>query len=174
MRRPTILVGVASDTRNDLCAELEAAGFPVAIITSAADLDGTLRGTPGIGAAILDADSNIETALAQADRLAAEKHAIPTLMIAGGNQLEQIAARPDGGAFDYVLPPYSADSLRWRVEAMCIRTQTALEGVRTLNDAWRDVPEGGVPDSFLEVATNHASGMKVLALTLSPLHTEML
>ncbi len=248
MRRPTILVGVASDQRNELCAELEAAGFPVAIVTTAADLDATLRGTPGIGAAILDADSDLDTALAQADRLAAETTKFPTLMIAGANQLERIAARPDGGDFEYVLPPYSGDSLRWRIEAMCIRTQTAdeaatteetvfsggdfqlsfgqrapvvvvfspkggvgkttvatnlaaavqvrlkkqvllvdadtvtghvitslaLEGVRTLNDAWRDVADGGVPDSFLEVATNHASGMKVLALTLSPLHTEML
>jgi len=65
MRRPTILVGVASDQRNELCAELEAAGFPVAIVTSAADLEATLRGVPGIGAAIIDAESNIEAALAE-------------------------------------------------------------------------------------------------------------
>jgi pilus assembly protein CpaE len=248
MRRPTILVGVASDQRNEICAELEKAGFPVAIVTNVNDLDGTLRGTPGIGAAILDAHSDLETALAQADLLDGRDPRLPTIMIAGDNQLERIAARPDGDGFEYVLPPYSADSIRWRIEAMCIRSQTAdeaatadeavfsggdfqmsfgsnapivavfspkggvgkttvatnlaaavqvrlkkqvllvdadtvtghvitslaLEGVRTLNDAWRDVPEGGVPDSFLEVATNHASGLKVLALTLSPLHTEML
>lgn len=248
MRRPTILVGVASDQRNELCGELEAAGFPVAIVTSAADLEATLRGVPGIGAAILDAESNIEVALAQADLLATLETPISTLMIATGDQLDRIADRPDAGAFEYVLPPYSADSLRWRIEAVCIHTQTiheaassseavfsggdfqmsfgqrapvvavfspkggvgkttvatnlaaavqvrlkkqvllldadtvtghvitslALEGVRTLNDAWRDVAEGGVADSFMEVATNHASGMKVIALTLSPLHTEML
>jgi pilus assembly protein CpaE len=248
MRRPTILVGVASDQRNELCGELEAAGFPVAIVTSAADLEATLRGVPGIGAAILDAESNIEVALAQADLLATLETPISTLMIATSDQLDRIADRPDAGAFEYVLPPYSADSLRWRIEAVCIHTQTihqaassaeavfsggdfqmsfgqrapvvavfspkggvgkttvatnlaaavqvrlkkqvllldadtvtghvitslALEGVRTLNDAWRDVAEGGVADSFMEVATNHASGMKVIALTLSPLHTEML
>jgi pilus assembly protein CpaE len=53
-------------------------------------------------------------------------------------------------------------------------TSLALEGVRTVNDAWRDVPEGGANDAFLDVATNHVSGMKVVALTLSPLHTETL
>jgi len=36
------------------------------------------------------------------------------------------------------------------------------------------VAEGGDEESFLEIATNHISGMKVLALTLSPLHIEML
>ena len=248
MRRPTVLVGVASEQRNDICAELESAGFPVAIVTNVSDLEGTLRGTPGIGAAILDAHSDLGSALAQADLLGGREPRIPTIMIVGSNQLDQIADRPDGDTFEYVLPPYSADSIRWRIEAMCIRSQTAneaaatedavfsggdiqlsfgqiapivavfspkggvgkttvatnlaaavqvrlkkqvllvdadtvtghvitslaLEGVRTLNDAWRDVPEGGVPDSFLEVSTNHASGLKVLALTLSPLHTEML
>jgi pilus assembly protein CpaE len=248
MRRPTVLVGVSSEQRNEICAELESAGFPVAIVTSVTDLEATLRGTPGIGAAILDAYSDLETAFAQADLLGDRDLGLPTIMIAGDNQLERIAARPDCDGFEYVLPPYSADSIRWRIEAMCIRSQTAdeaastdeavfsggdfemtfgqiapivavfspkggvgkttvatnlaaavqvrlkkqvllvdadtvtghvitslaLEGVRTLNDAWRDVADGGVPDSFLEVATNHASGMKVLALTLSPLHTEML
>src|SRR5262245_56969171 len=134
MRRPTILVGVASEERNDVCAELEDAGFPVAIITSAADLDVTLRGTPGIGAAILDSDSDLETALSQADRLGQVVTRIPTLVIANGDQLEAWAGRPDGEAFEYVLPPYSADSLRWRIEAMCIRSQTADEAA-TAEDA---------------------------------------
>jgi pilus assembly protein CpaE len=41
-------------------------------------------------------------------------------------------------------------------------------------DAWRDELEGGPPISFLELASAHPSGMRVLPLTSSPIHTEVL
>ena len=248
MRRQTVIVAMSSEERGAVCAELEGAGFPTAIVNGPSDLAGTLRGTEEFGGAILDAEFDLETATTMADLLKGGGRSIATLVIAADSQLEKLIALPGGGDFEYVMRPYSPDSIRWRIEAMVIRSQTAgeaatardavfsggdiqmtwghrapvvavfspkggvgkttvatnlaaavqvrldkqvllvdadtvtghvitslaLEGVRTLNDAWRDVPEGGVPDSFLDVSTNHASGMKVVALTLSPLHTEML
>ena len=248
MRRPTVIVALSPDERAIVCAELEAAGFPTAIVVGNQDLAEVLRAEDLAGAAILDAEMDIEAATGLADQLAAEGRGIPILMVAADSQLERLAARPDAARTEFVMRPYSADSIRWRIEAMCIRSQVAgaastsedavmtggdiqmswgqrapvvavfspkggvgkttvatnlaaavqvrlkkqvllvdadtvtghvitslaLDGVRTLNDAWRDVPENGIADSFLDVSTNHISGLKVLALTLSPLHTEML
>ena len=147
---------------------------------------------------------------------------------------------------EYFTRPYSAESLRWRVEAMCIRSQTVddgsgpvlqggpmeaegwtaratilavfnpkggvgkttiatnlasvlqtrrghnvllvdadtvtghvttslgIDGVRTLSDAWRDEREGGPRETLVDIASAHSSGMKVAALTSSPLDTEIL
>src|SRR5262245_34333912 len=83
LRRPTVIVGIASEQRNEICAELEGAGFPVAIVTGASDLDAVLRGTPGVGAVILDAYSDLDSALGQADRIALQSDPLPTLMIVG-------------------------------------------------------------------------------------------
>jgi pilus assembly protein CpaE len=147
---------------------------------------------------------------------------------------------------EFFSRPYTADSIRWRIEAMCIRSVTVddgsgpviqsgsmemgdwtrratviaifnpkggvgkttiatslastlqlnngqkvllidadtvtghvttslgLEHVRTVADSWRDQAEGGDPESFIELAAAHPSGMSVVSLTSSPLHTDIL
>jgi pilus assembly protein CpaE len=49
-----------------------------------------------------------------------------------------------------------------------------IDAVRTVADAWRDEAEGGPAEDLIQIASEHASGMKVVALTDSPLHTEVL
>ena len=147
---------------------------------------------------------------------------------------------------EYFTRPYTADSIRWRVEAMCIRRETVDDGsgpvlhggevglsgwngrattiavfnpkggvgkttvatnlastlqlrkgksvllidadtvtghvtmslgidsVRTVADSWRDEAEGGPSEDLLTIASAHPSGMRVVALTDSPLHTDVL
>ena len=55
-----------------------------------------------------------------------------------------------------------------------VTTSLGLEHVRTVADSWRDQAEGGDPESFIELAAAHPSGMSVVSLTASPLHTEIL
>jgi pilus assembly protein CpaE len=49
-----------------------------------------------------------------------------------------------------------------------------MDAVSTVVDAWRDELDGGPALSFDEQASAHQSGLKVLQLSSSPIHTEML
>ena len=50
-------------------------------------------------------------------------------MVVSPRTLDQLGARAGGSVEDeYFTRPYSAESLRWRVEAMCIRSQTVDDG----------------------------------------------
>jgi MinD-like ATPase involved in chromosome partitioning or flagellar assembly len=55
-----------------------------------------------------------------------------------------------------------------------VTTSLGLEQVRTVHDSWWDQAEGGPAESLPELATEHGSGMRVVALTTSPLPTEIL
>ena len=50
----------------------------------------------------------------------------------------------------------------------------AIDAVRTVADSWRDEAEGGPTEDLLGIASAHSSGMKVVALTDSPLNTDIL
>jgi pilus assembly protein CpaE len=55
-----------------------------------------------------------------------------------------------------------------------VTTSLAIEDVRTVVDSWTDEAEGGIPETLTEIASPHVSGMRVVALTDSPLHTDVL
>src|SRR5918994_564525 len=169
-------------------------------------------------------------------------------MVVSPRTLGRFASNPTSGSVEdeYFTRPYSAESLRWRVEAMCIRSQTIDDGsgpilqggpleadgwvhkatviavfnpkggvgkttiatnlasalqmrkgqnvllldadtvtghvntslgmneVRTVVDSWRDELDGGPMESLVDLAAAHPSGLRVVSLTSSPLHTEIL
>jgi pilus assembly protein CpaE len=49
-----------------------------------------------------------------------------------------------------------------------------MDGVPTVIDAWRDELEGGPVLTFDEQASVHPSGLKVLPMSASPIHTDVL
>ena len=55
-----------------------------------------------------------------------------------------------------------------------VTTSLGIDAVRTVADSWRDEAEGGLAETLVEIASAHASGMKVVSLTDSPLNTEIL
>ncbi len=230
-----------------VCAELVEAGFDVIEVMDPPDLKRALDSRRDIGLAVLDGEIDGDDALAYEAVIRAATHPVASLTVVSPRALERFAALNTGASDDeFFTRPYSADSIRWRVEAMCIRRETVDDGsgpvlrggdagmggwnkrattisvfnpkggvgkttiatnlasalqtrrgksvllidadtvtghvtmslgidaVRTVADAWRDEAEGGPAEDLLSIASSHSSGMKVVALTDSPLNTDVL
>ena len=55
-----------------------------------------------------------------------------------------------------------------------VTTSLGLEQVRTLVDAWRDEADGGPAETLLDIAAEHPSGLRIVSLTSTPAHIEIL
>jgi pilus assembly protein CpaE len=226
------------------------AGYDAIPILSIEDLESALSSRRDIGAAILDAEKDFDRAIEMYALLHEGERDIPALMIVSPRSVDRMSltgkARFNG---ELVTRPYSAESLRWRVEAMLIRSETMLiratsgpiigsetqtssstptrrgqivvifnpkggvgkttiavnlaavlalrknqrvllidcdtvtghitqslgmSGIRTVTKAWGAVRNGAKAPAFSEIASIHSSGVNVLVLSDSPLHTELL
>src|SRR3990170_6824554 len=125
MPRPTVIVALPPDERAVVCGVLQEAGFPTAIVSGPADVFELLASGVPLGAAIVDAETDLSTAVAIDDELHAGGRAVPTLVIASDGQLDNLSHIAGAAGSEFVLRPYSAESLRWRIEAMVIRAQVA-------------------------------------------------
>ena len=247
MTRPAVLVALPPGEAVTVLAELEAAGFPVVRVGDPAELKNALQTRRDIGLAVLDGEIEPEESRAYANALGGKKRSIPTLTVVSPKALGRMSGTAQTETEDeYFTRPYSADSIRWRVEAMCIRRETvddgsgavlqtgeiglqgwarrattiavfnpkggvgkttiatnlasalqtrkgksvllidadtvtghvttslAIDGVRTVADSWRDEAEGGPIESLFDIASAHTSGMRVVALTDSPVYADIL
>ncbi|GAC1668752.1 MAG: hypothetical protein NVS9B8_11270 [Candidatus Limnocylindrales bacterium] len=244
MARPAIAIALPPAECGLVADELRAAGFEAIPVGQPAELAALLSSRRDVAVAILDGQSDLDAALEYYSLLHEGSGSIPALVVMSPEAL---------GSFvnpttidEFFSRPYSADSIRWRVEAMCIRSATiddgsgpviqggsmdmaawahratilavfnpkggvgkttvatnlasalqirqhqrvllvdadtvtghvttslGLEQVRTVADSWREQVDDGVAESLIQVAAAHASGMSVVALTASPLHTEIL
>ena len=247
MARPAVVVALPPGESVYVCAELAEAGFDVIEVLDSSDLKRALDSRRDIGLAVLDGEIDGDDARDFESVIRASSHPIASLTVVSPRALERFAALETAGSDDeYFTRPYSADSIRWRVEAMCIHRETVDDGsgpvlrggdagmggwnkrattvaifnpkggvgkttiatnlasalqtrkgksvllidadtvtghvtmslgidaVRTVADAWRDEAEGGPAEDLLGIASAHPSGMRVVALTDSPLNTDVL
>jgi pilus assembly protein CpaE len=245
--RPTVVINLPLAEATPVSDELRDAGFTPILVESAQELETLLGNRRDIAVAILDGETDFDASLACYEMLHAHGRSIPALMVVAADTLERLATGATPNAEDeYVTRPYSAESVRWRVEAMCIRSQTVddgsgpvlqggglapegwirratvvavfnpkggvgkttvatnlaaalqvrreqsvllidadtvtghvtmslgLEDVRTVVESWRDEADGGPAETLQDFASTHPSGLRVVALAGSPLHTEIL
>lgn len=247
MARPAIVVVLPPAEADPVEAELLLAGFEVVAVERPAELLAALATRRDIAVAVLDGEADEDEVGQYWSALLNAGRPVPALTVVSSESYQRLAEMDDDGSGnEYFTRPYSADSIRWRVEAMCIRRDTvddgsgavlqagpeaedswnrratviavfnpkggvgkttvatnlastlqgrkgksvllidadtvtghvttsfALEAVRSVADSWRDETEGGPPESFTELSATHGSGLRVIALTDSPLHTEVL
>ena len=244
MARQTIVIALPPDESVAVVAELRTAGFDAVAVQRPGELADLLEVRRDVSVAVLDGETDFGASLEYYDLLHDRGRAIPTLMVVSPRALERLAT---AGEHDELFTrPYAAESLRWRIEAMCIRGQTeddgsgpvlqggpldaeawtrraiviavfnpkggvgkttiasnlaaalqirkgqrvvlidadtvtghvatslGLEQIRTARDSWLDERDGGPPETFQDFAAEHTSGLKVVALTSTPLDTEIL
>jgi MinD-like ATPase involved in chromosome partitioning or flagellar assembly len=245
--RPAVIVALPPSESMPVSMELLQAGFEVMEVDDPRQLEEALEARQDVAIAILDGEGDPDEARAYGAVLQDAGRPIAALTVVSPKALERLTEMqaPDS-INEYFTRPYSADSIRWRVEAMCIRRETVddgsgpvlqngdfgaeswagrastiaifnpkggvgkttvatnlasalqtrkgksvllidadtvtghvtsslgIDGVRTVADSWHDEMEGGPAESLLEIAAQHSSGMRVVALTDSPLNTDVL
>jgi MinD-like ATPase involved in chromosome partitioning or flagellar assembly len=243
--KPAIALLLPPAERDPVAAELHAGGFeplPLDGVRELADLLGTRN---DIAVAIIDAEVAPALATRAWSLLHEAGRSIPALLIVDPATMDALdASGPAHDDDEYLTRPYSAESIRWRIEAMCIHsavvddgsgpilqgvleagdwgrrgqfvvvfnpkggvgkttiatnlaamlvdkgqrvllvdadtvtghvsTSLGMDGVLTVVDAWRDELDGGPVLPFFELASAHTSGLRILPLSASPIHTEIL
>lgn len=244
MARPAIAIALPASERKVVADELRAAGFEAIAIGAPAELEALLANRRDVAVAILDGETDLDASLEYYGLLHEGSRQIPALMVMSPSTLDRMFS--PGSADEFFSRPYTADSIRWRIEAMCIRSMTVddgsgdviqgsstemgawsrratvlvifnpkggvgkttiatnvasalqlhrsqkvllidadtvtghvttslgLEQVRTVADSWRDQADGGSVETLTDLASPHPSGLSVVALTSSPLNTEVL
>ncbi len=130
MTRQTVIVALPPDESAPVRHELAEAGFEAIAVTSSEQLDAVLASRREVGVAILDGERDFDTSLELYSLLHEDGRSIPALMIVSARALERLESNATGTSIEdeYFTRPYSADALRWRVEAMLIRSQTVDDG----------------------------------------------
>ncbi len=129
MARPAVVIALPVDERVPVAAELAEAGFESLAVARPDELEALLQSRPDVAVAILDGESDFDTSLELYSLLHENGRDIPALMVVSPRALDRMAASATTSVADeYFTRPYSAESLRWRVEAMCIRSQTVDDG----------------------------------------------
>ena len=107
---------------------LNEAGYESIAVQSAAELDALLASRSDLNAAILDCETNFDRTLEMYAVLHDKGRNVPALILMPSRSLGRMGLGNSSDARDeYFTRPYSAESLRWRVEAMLIRAENAPE-----------------------------------------------
>jgi pilus assembly protein CpaE len=170
--RPAIVIALPQAERQPVLDELRAAGFEAIAIGSPNELDALLSARHDIAVAILDGESDLDTSLEYYALLHEGNRKVPVLMVMSPATLGTTFGTSTSDEF--FTRPYSADSIRWRIEAMCIRSVTVDDGSGPIIqggsmdvDDWSRRatviavfnPKGGVGKTT--VATNLASALQL-------------
>jgi pilus assembly protein CpaE len=108
--------------------QLIEAGFEPIEVKTSDDLEVLLSRRRDIGVAILDGENDFDRTLEMYAMLHDEDRNIPALMVVAARALDRMSLAGRGRVIDeYFTRPYSAESLRWRVEAMLIRAEIPVE-----------------------------------------------
>ena len=129
MARPAVIVALPPNEAIPVSTELLMAGFEVMEVEDPRALEEALEVRQDVALAILDGEGDPDEARAYEAALRDAGRPIAALTVVSPRTLERLTADETGDTLnEYFTRPYSADSIRWRVEAMCIRRETVDDG----------------------------------------------
>ncbi len=249
MARSAVAVALPHEEYLAISSPLSEAGYEPLEVASPEELENLLTTHEEIGLAVLDSENDFNQTLEMYALLHDEERKIPALVAVSTRAMDRMRLAGHASAGDeYFTRPYSPESLRWRVEAMLIRSETmgekarepilntrlkvpasadvrhgrtvivfnpkggvgkttiainlaavlqmqkgqrvllvdcdtvtghiasslAMADVHTVVEAWTEDFKTGNNRTFTDIATTHRSGVDVLVMSQSPLHTAVL
>jgi len=174
LARPAVVIALPPSESLPVSAELREAGFELVAVEEPDELVATLASRRDVAVAILDGEADEELTGEYWFALQNAGRPIPALtVLSAGAYQRMVEMDDDGSGNEYFTRPYTAESIRWRVEAMCIRRETVDDGSGPVlqagpvgHDGWSRRatviavfnPKGGVGKTT--VATNLASSLQ--------------
>jgi Flp pilus assembly CpaE family ATPase len=126
--RPSIIIALPPEEEGLIAVELREAGFMPLSAREPAELEAILSARTDVALAILDGERDLDTSLKLWALLHEHGRSIPRLMIVSPGTLDSAGSDAPTDDVEYFARPYTAEAIRWRVEAMCIRSQTFDDG----------------------------------------------
>jgi MinD-like ATPase involved in chromosome partitioning or flagellar assembly len=148
--RSAVAIALPQTELAAVSAQLVEAGYEPIEVRTSDDLEALLNQRRDIGVAILDAENDFDRSLEMYAMLHDEDRNIPALMVVAARALDRMSMAGKSRVNDeYFTRPYSAESLRWRVEAMLIRAEIPVADteagiIQTQSMAVPDTGIGGV------------------------------
>jgi DNA-binding NtrC family response regulator len=130
--RSAVAIALPQAEFGAVSAQLAEAGFEPIEVQTSEDLEELLNRRRDIGVAILDGENDFDRTLEMYALLHDEDRNIPALIVVAARALDRMSLAGKARVNDeYFTRPYSAESLRWRVEAMLIRAEIPVSATES-------------------------------------------
>ncbi|MGZ3587453.1 MAG: AAA family ATPase [Candidatus Limnocylindrales bacterium] len=157
MARPGIICSLPPDEFLPVARELSSAGFDVLHARTPDEAATILERRRDVGVGILDGETDFDTSLELFTLMHSSGRDIPTLMVVSRQAFERLSSNTMAAdSTEYFTRPYVAEALRWRVEAMLIRSQTFDDGSGPILTS--DLPADGLTKRALVVGVFNPKG----------------
>jgi len=127
--RPAVVLLLPNSERAPVAEELVEGGFDPIVVKDPQELEGVLATRREIAVGVIDLDTDLDAGIWGWSLLNESGRSIPALLVVNTSTLDRLDLARSGQENDeYLTRPYTPESIRWRVEAMCIRAVAVDDG----------------------------------------------